>query len=380
MRDNEQQVQNKEQFSVCGRKTNAGTSKDLTLLQDSIYQYGTCPEVNTKDILLISGDDGTPGHGTFGRTGNNIIEFLHSLQFARDKNVNIGIMYDSWVFSVILELWMSVRGDDWQQQFEEAFCVKIFHNRNDVELEGYNVLFPDLWIREFTKKMFIYGSESPFAEYIGQQAGYLQTLFRHYNTGEGTTTLGKPVQNMCSGLDAVFGKHKYGLDVVLGKTYQDTIYTAIHSRKLEGAPGIRMMNQMTARTGVDPEGALDLRPDYIKSILRPLGMLKHPIVFISDGEDPSVLERLQADPEISQQLRVVPDGASSLGGDLTLAVMSNVFIGNPVSTFSGIIAKSRLALGFAHNYLWRAKDEAGNWHTVCGDTCIFDKSLMGVMA
>ena len=324
MRDNEQHAQNKEQFSVCGRKTNAGTSKDLTLLQDSIYQDGACPEVNTKDILLISGDDGTPGHGTFGRTGNNIIEFLHSLQFARDKNVNLGIMYDSWVFSVILELWMSVHGDDWQRQFEEAFCVKIFHNRNDVELEGYNVLFPDLWIREFTKEMFMYSTESPFAEYIGQQAGYLQTLFRHYNTGEGKTTRGKPVQNMCAGLDAVFGKHKYGLDNILGKTYKDTIYTAIHSRKLEGAPGIRMMNQMRARTGVDPKGALDLRPDYIKSILRPLGMLEYPIVFISDGEDPSVLERLQADPEISQQLRVVPDGASSLGGDITLAVMSRV--------------------------------------------------------
>ena len=369
------QVQNKEQFSVCGRKTNTGTSKDLTLLQDSIYQDGTCPEVNTKDILLISGEN-----GTFGHTGNNILEFLHSLQFARDKNVNLGIMYDSWVFSVILELWMSVHGDDWQQQFEEAFCVKIFHNRNDVELEGYNVLFPDLDVRDFTKKMFHYSTETSFAEYIGQQTGYLQTLFRHYDKGEGKTTHGKPVQNMCAGLDAVFGKHTYGLDAVLGKTYKDTIYTAIHSRKLEGAPGERMMNLMNYRTGCDPTGALELRPDYIKSILRPLGMLKHPIVFISDGQDHSVLERLQADPEISQQLRVVPDGSSSLGGDITLAVMSNVFIGNPVSTFSGIIAKSRLALGFAHNYLWRAKDDVGNWHTVCGDTCIFDKSLMGVMA
>ena len=367
------QIHNKEQFSVCGRKTNTGTSKDLTLLQDSIYQDGTCPEVNTNDLLLISGE-----RGTFGRTGNNIIEFLHSLQFARDKNVNLGIMYDSWVFSVILELWMSVHGDDWQQQFEEAFCVKIFHSGS--ELVGYNVLFPDLDVKDFTKEMFMYSTESPFAEYIGQQAEHLQTLFRHYDKGEGKTTLGKPVQNMCAGLDAVFGKHTYGLDNILGKTYKDTIYTAIHSRKLEGAPGVRMMNKMSQRTGCDPTGALDLRPDYIKSILGPLGMLEYPIVFISDGQDPSVLERLQADPEISQQLRVVPDEASWLGGDITIAVMSNVFIGNPVSSFSGIIAKSRLALGFAHNYLWRAKDDVGNWHTVCGDTCIFDKSFMGALA
>ena len=370
------QVQNKEQFSVCGRQTKTGTWKDLTLLQHSIYQDGTCPGENSNDLLLISGE-----YGTFGRTGNNIIEFLHALQFVRDNNVNLGIMYDSWVFRVILEMWMSVHGDDWQRQFEEAFCVKIFHSRDEVELEGYNVLFPDLQsTKDLTKEMFIYRSESPFADYIGQQAEYLQTLFRHYNKGEGKTTHGEPVQNMCSGLDAVFGKHGYGLDTVLGKNYKDTIYTAIHSRKLEGAPGLRMMSKMNEKTGCDPTGALELRPDYIKSILKPLGMLKYPIVFISDGQDSSVLERLKADPEISKVLRVVPEDASWIGGDLTLAIMSNVFIGNPVSTFSGIIAKSRLALGFGHNHLFRAKDGSGNWHTVCGDTCVFDKLLMGAMA
>jgi len=39
-----------------------------------------------------------------------------------------------------------------------------------------------------------------------------------------------------------------------------------------------------------------------------------------------------------------------------------------------------LALGFGHNYLFRAKDERGDWRTVCGDHCIYDTSIMGVMA
>ena len=65
-----------------------------------------------------------------------------------------------------------------------------------------------------------------------------------------------------------------------------------------------------------------------------------------------------------------------LGGDITLAVMSNVFIGNPASTFSTFIAKSRLALGFGHNELYRAKDPDGKWRTVCGDHCIFDTGIM----
>jgi len=54
--------------------------------------------------------------------------------------------------------------------------------------------------------------------------------------------------------------------------------------------------------------------------------------------------------------------------------------GNPASTFSGFIAKSRLALGFGHSYLFRAKDENGAWRTVCGDHCIFDKSILSVMS
>ena len=353
-----------EPLEVCGRQTKTGTSKDLALLlRDSIRQNSACPGKNSKDLLLLSGK-----RGTFGRTGNNIIEFLHALQYARDSDVTLGLMYNSWAFRILQEMWMSVQDDNWQQQFEEAFCVKIFHSRDEVV--GYNLLFPELTsTRALTKEMFMYRSKSPFADYIGHQAEYLQNLFHHYNTGEGTTTSGMPVQNMCSDLDAVFGKH-----------YKDTIYTAIHSRKLEGAPGVRMMNKMSEKSGCDPTGALEMRPDYIKSILRPLGMLGYPIVLITDGEDPSVIERLRADPEISKVLRVVPEEASWIGGDLTLAIMSNVFIGNPVSTFSGIIAKSRLALGFGHNHLFRAKDGSGNWHTVCGDTCVFDNRLMGAMA
>ena len=33
-----------------------------------------------------------------------------------------------------------------------------------------------------------------------------------------------------------------------------------------------------------------MEPEYVKSILRPIGMLKHHIVLIADGEDPAVIE------------------------------------------------------------------------------------------
>jgi hypothetical protein len=126
-----------------------------------------------------------------------------------------------------------------------------------------------------------------------------------------------------------------------------------------------------------------MRPEYIKAILRPLGMLQYPIVLITDGEDPTVEQRLKDDPEIGPMLRLVPADNSWIGGDITLATMSNVFIGNPASSFSEFFSKARIAFGFGHNHLFRTTTADGgeeDWVTTCGDTCIYDKAVMGNMS
>ena len=57
--------------------------------------------------------------------------------------------------------------------------------------------------------------------------------------------------------------------------------------------------------------------------------------------------------------------------------MSTVFIGNPGSTFSIFIAKSRLALGFSHTYLFRKYEESiGEWVNSCDVWCVFDKRIV----
>ena len=103
-------------------------------------------------------------------------------------------------------------------------------------------------------------------------------------------------------------------------------------------------------------------------------------MLITDGQDFAVIQRLLNDPEIAPKLRLVSEEATWIGGDFTVAVMANAFIGNPASTFSGFIAKSRLALGFGQSYLFRAKNENGEWVNTCGDTCIYDKRIMGPMS
>ena len=73
-------------------------------------------------------------------------------------------------------------------------------------------------------------------------------------------------------------------------------------------------------------------PNYVKSILEPLDMLKHPIVLITDNQNQAVTQRLMDDPDIGKVLRFVPE--PTVGGDITLAIMADVFIGNPASTLS----------------------------------------------
>jgi hypothetical protein len=325
----------------------------VSLLKD----YGsTCPGSTNKSMLLLEGVN------TFGRTGNNLIEFLHALQFARDRDVTLGIMKGSWAMQVLTPMFMSIKDKEWETKWEDAFCAKIFHSEE--ELEGWDVT------RMSTKQLFGYLSSAPYDDYVASTQFSIRALFQNYNTGEGKMIRkNKRVQDMCSGIESLFGEHK-----------NNVLYSVIHSRHLEGDPGFRLLGKVCAQANCDPVAALEMRPDYIKSILAPLGLLEHPIVLITDGQDFSVVQRLMADDIIGPMLKVVPPEASWIGGDLTLGILASAFIGNPASTFSTFIAKSRLSLGFGQNYLFRNVNEEGEWINTCGDACVFDKRIMSVMS
>ncbi|KAL3799103.1 hypothetical protein HJC23_002231 [Cyclotella cryptica] len=347
------EIQNVEPLHICERSTNTKALGEIDLLKDYV---STCPGSNNQDMLLLE------GVSTFGRTGNNLIEFLHALQLARDRHLTLGIMHGSWAMQVLMQMFMAIQDKDWEKKWEETFCAKILHS--DDELEGWNV------VRMNTKELFGYTSPSPFDEYVASTQFSIRALFQHYNTGKGTgIRRNKKVEDMCSGIEALFGEEK-----------KHVLYSVIHSRHLEGAPGLRLLGRVCHFAKCHPTAALEMRPDYIKSILSPLGMLERPIVLITDGQDFSVIQRLMTDPEIGPMLKLLPEHASWIGGDLTLAIMSDVFIGNPASTFSTFIAKSRLSLGFGQNYLFRNKNENGEWVTSCGDACVFDKRVMSAMS
>jgi hypothetical protein len=90
-----------------------------------------------------------------------------------------------------------------------------------------------------------------------------------------------------------------------------------------------------------------MSPDYITSILLPLGMLDYPIILLTDGKSSDVERELFNDPMIGPKLIVLSENVVLNGADVALAVLSDVYIGNPASVTSGFIARSRMALGYS---------------------------------
>ncbi|KAL7537220.1 hypothetical protein ACHAXR_007672 [Thalassiosira sp. AJA248-18] len=383
----------KEKFSICGRDTDTTTNNALTpdILTLQQEQYATCPEYKTSTPILV-----LEGYLTYGRTLNQMRSFLLAVQYARDNGIELGVMEHSWAADVLFGFFMASDGKGeqqeggggdggdndahWTARVEKEMCVKII--RDPKELEGREV------VSKTAIQLFYYYSPTSTEEYMASRTSILRTLFQHYNNGVGIDHEGNQVGDMCSGIDSLFlGQEEEEAE---GKAKDEekkddprstAVYSVIHLRYMEGQAGLKSLGRVSASTGCDPQAALQMKPDYIKSILAPLDMLKHPIVVITDGQNGSALKRLKADPDIGPMIKFVPKEAAWLGGDMTLAIMADVFIGNPASTVSGFIAQSRVALGFSDNYMYRTKktDESNTgsgeeeWITVCGDECLFRK-------
>lgn len=346
-------------LEVCGRVGAIPPEKEQQFIDKFTRE---CPNRIAFDdpIFLIE------GHDPFGRTGNQLLTFLHALEKARKTGRFVGVVRDGWVLPVLTTFFMSIQNGDYngfKEQMEKIFCIKLLTRE---ELPNYTNL-----VRKDAKDIFIYNGDSDedIDEYVAFQTFHIRNLLRHYNTGEGVNSQNKKTRNMCIGLVEMFGQDR-----------QTQLYSVIHSRSLERKSGLNLLGRISTKSGCDPTAALHMEPDYIKAILEPLGMLNYPIVLITDGQDSSVAGRLLADKDIAPMLRLVPNRARWVGGDITLAIMSNVFIGNPASTLSGFIAKSRLALGLENTHMFRAKNKKGEWVSVCDITCIFSRRVMKSMA
>ncbi|KAL7550337.1 hypothetical protein ACHAWF_013739 [Thalassiosira exigua] len=355
-------------FEVCGRPVGTASLEKAWMHRRSSE---CAPFDPSKTTLMLTNRD-----GTYGRTMNQLEAFAQAVQYGRDTGTQLAVKADSWAAKLITSMFLvresndtsAGEGEEWARALEEVLCTKVF--RDAKEVVGWNT--PYEWrdvsrisSKILARRIFYYRSPAPQWEYRASQEQVLRELFRRHNDGGGRDAVGRPAEDACAAVDALFG-----LD---GR--RAAKYSVVHLRHLEGADGRRLMRRQAVITGCDPEAALSMRPEYVKAILAPLGMLDRPVVIIHDGQNLKAIERLVKDPVLGPSIKVVPKERIWIGGDVALAVVADVFVGNPASSVSRCIGRARAALGLGNTFIYRARDkETGRWRTVCGDECLFRRS------
>eukprot|EP00578_Thalassiosira_sp_NH16_P003476 CAMPEP_0181131360 /NCGR_PEP_ID=MMETSP1071-20121207/30382_1 /TAXON_ID=35127 /ORGANISM="Thalassiosira sp., Strain NH16" /LENGTH=389 /DNA_ID=CAMNT_0023217545 /DNA_START=150 /DNA_END=1319 /DNA_ORIENTATION=+ len=361
----EEQRRGKSQDTVplymCNRKT--PFQYDVNPLVPSADQKPLNRFVNdwekTDRILLLRND------GKFGHIGNQINSLLHAFDYARDNKLHLGMLFHSWSMDVINTMFYETDSFD-DLGYDLLNDLGIVVIRNQTQLEGYTEV-----VTQNAQQLYFYRSSNlgldTWRETMRIHIEILQRLYLRYNRGYGYVHNGLRAQDLCATLDSFF--HKKVADVK---------YTVIHSRYIDGNAEWRL-EKIAKTTGLTVEGGvMSMGPAYIKSILKPLGMLDYPIILITDGQLRSVERGLLNDDALGPKLMVLSNKVALEGADVALALLADVFIGNPASVTSGFIARSRTALGYSEKstQLFRRK-RIHQWYSVCNEECVFNPWILG---
>lgn len=84
-----------EPLTICDRPTDVGSVEDFASLQ----KHAKCAEITQDRPIII-----LQGGSKYGRSGNNVLEFLHAIQLARDQGVQLGIMAGSWAMNILQKM------------------------------------------------------------------------------------------------------------------------------------------------------------------------------------------------------------------------------------------------------------------------------------
>ena len=286
---------------------------------------------------------------------------LHAYDYARDHQLELGTTFHGWVIEAIQFMgYESNDNKELRNEIHDQLGIKII--RNSTDLEGYEEV-----IQLSAKDLYFYKSPGENWEANMEfHIGILRRIFLRYNQASGYAHHGLRAIDVCRTFDDLFHGFRSSIK-----------YSVIHARYMEGKSQFKL-NQLAKTTGLTPKGPLEMSPKYVRSILKPLGMLSHPIILFSDGELPNVEQALLKDPVIGPKLIVLGNKTSLSGPDAALAILSDVYIGNPSSVTSGYIARSRYALGYneEQTYMFR-KEHLTRWISVCNDKCIFNPWIMG---
>lgn len=315
--------------SVCGRRINIATNNVLPLSSDHLVVIG-------QDIF----------HHV--QTNNHINAILHAMDFAYDNNFTLTVSRTGWAMDV-LRLFFGGQDNvdrmDWEKQITRHLNVNFLDNHG-VKAEETNFQIVE---HKTGDEMYYYHTNQSISTIIERRVPVLRYLWSH------------PTTNIA--LDAATGGSRDMCSAILPSL--PSKYVVLHSRWMKKDGCMNRLGSLAHRiknnTGIniDRKAPCLLQPTYVERILRSSNALDYPIFVISDGLNPDIVHQLHRHPIFGDNVMQVKQNVSWVGADMMLGVFSSIFIGTPISTLSGNIARARMALGFdpRTNYLFPVKDK-----------------------
>lgn len=313
----------------------------------------------------------------YGQTNNQLLTIIHAMDYAYDiGGAKLILQTDGYAVRLLKELFVwnddIVSEESWIETIQMKFHHQLLIMHKSKLPAPSNTVYYNT-----SKDLYFYYTDIPIATLKERRLSLLKTLFSN------------PSQGMCLGIHQLL------------KDDKDQKYSVIHSRLMKRYSCLRRIldfkkalssSNHNNNVKIDGNSTCLTPPNFIKSLLRPIGMLNHTIILIEDGENIGLSKRLQEDPEIGPHLKTVPSSISSVGVDMMLGILSNVFIGTPCSTFAGNIARTREAFGFEPqtNLFWISKKKISSlqqqqqqysneiWESVYIKDSLFDKQIMGL--
>lgn len=294
-------------------------------------------------------------HGKrYGRLGNWIAEFLNGLDMARERRAPLVLNARGFPMDEPLnQLFLGLKRD----KLRELFGISFYEGDEPPDAgHGLRHTRPMELMQFGTSNMssLPLADRADYRDYVIQQL-YILTA-RHMEMFPESSGVEALCRSFPDEGGAIRSRRKGGVANITER------FTVVHSRNLEGT-GVKALRAAHEAYGVDPRVNIDYPSQFLKDVLGPLGLANESIVMITDGQNRNVTDRLLDDSTIDFH---VSEGTAI--SDLMLGVLSTVFIGNPVSTFTTYIAAARYALGLGPTYLHARYDEERRvWTTFCDD-------------
>mmetsp|Transcript_5487 Transcript_5487/g.10461 ORF Transcript_5487/g.10461 Transcript_5487/m.10461 type:complete len:442 (-) Transcript_5487:1503-2828(-) len=362
---------------ICGKKVSNPSSISSTSAPFLQPPWTT----KNKSFMIVIGDDNM--HHV--QTNNHINAILHAMDYAMDHNASLALIRNGWAVQVLRKLFRGDEGDldikEWEAKLESNLDVIIFDRKEHHDYRNhYNCTAggscPKIQFMS-GDEMYYYHTTSNLSSVMQRRDRILNFLWSHptTSTSKKSTTSTDPsivieekqTSNMCSAISKSLPEQ----------------YVVIHSRWMKKNGCLKRLARLAhwiknkTNVTIDHEVPCTLPPNYIESILRSRGALHYPIYVISDGLNTDIIRSLQNHSIFGNNVKTVPQDISWVGGDMMLGVLSSVFIGTPISTLSGNIARARVALGSdPKTNILSPKlrtDRKSEWINSCEDPkCLYD--------